>query len=125
VTASLLDTRADQQITAKYLESINADKATVAQEDPSSVRVLAGKRIYIAESCELGKDGLGVYQSGIKQAGGKLLASVTPRSRLEALQKADYVIVNHRQGWEFWKVRLCISIKDSDAQADGPNRLSS
>ena len=106
-TFALLDRNADQRRTAEYLDSLAQDQTKNVQEDSSlAARVLAGKRIYIADSCELGKDGLGVYQSGIKQAGGRLLFATTAKDKLRALQKADYVVVNYREGWEFWKVRF-------------------
>lgn len=104
MTHHLLDSHADQRRTEGYLSSLAQKPKAGSDKDTPRHRVLEGKRIYVADSCELGKDGLGVYKSGIFQAGGVLVAGKTRKEQLRALEAADYVIVNVREGWEFWKV---------------------
>lgn len=105
LTWHLLDAQPRQKQPIEQAVSAVASHSAMSAS-PHAKEILNGKRIYIAESCDLGKDGLGLYQSGIKQAGGKLLSGSTHQERLKALQRADFVIANYRQGWEFWKVRI-------------------
>lgn len=89
--------------TKAYLTA-NAKKHANESNDPTP-GILQGRKIYFAEACDLTKDRIGMYRHQIAEAGGALLEGNTRDEKRAALERADYVIVNYRQGWEYWLVR--------------------
>jgi hypothetical protein len=67
---------------------------------------LTGKSIYVSQSCELSPEKLQTFLNKIKELGGEPLAGAHIQENATLLEKADVVIVNYREGWEFWKVRF-------------------
>lgn len=76
----------------------------MSSSDPSKL-VLTGKAVYVSSSCELSPEKLQTFMRRIKEAGGEPLASATIQENAVLLDRADIVVVNYREGWEFWKVR--------------------
>lgn len=77
----------------------------MSSTDPSK-QLLAGKSVYVATSCELSPEKLQTFIRKIKEYGGEALAGANFQENAVMIDKADIVIVNYREGWEFWKVSL-------------------
>lgn len=103
---ALLDPHASVKATQAYLDGIasTAQNRPLKEAGPSSL--FSERSVYIASSCNLASERLEMFKARIEDAGGKCLLASSTGQRSSALSKADIVVVNHREGWEFWKVRL-------------------
>lgn len=105
-TSQLLEPHvlAERQHTRAYLDALSrrpSNDNTKAKSD-----VLSGKKVYIAESCEITEDRIKVYVDRLREAGSIFGDTSTVPQRLTSFIAADIVVVNARDGWEYWKVGI-------------------
>lgn len=106
-TSALVDPRQNSdRDTTNYLESLG--KRVSPESTKVNQKLLGGKKVYIADNCDLTLERRTMYRDLIRSAGGKLLSGKNAREKLAALERTDYAIINYREGWEYWKVRRVV-----------------
>lgn len=80
----------------------------MSSSDPSK-QLLSGKAVYISTSCELSPEKMQTLLRKIREYGGEPLAGANIQENAVLIDRADIVIVNFREGWEFWKVSLYVA----------------
>ena len=93
---------AERQHTRAYLDALSRRPANDSAKAKSGV--LSGKKVYIAESCEITEERIKAYVDRIREAGSIFGETPTVPQRLTSFIAADIVVVKARDGWEYWKV---------------------